>query len=122
MPRISLAFAFALSLLASAAAQEPACIYDSQAYSVNFQGCFKKVLLVCTGHNSWVASAGCADSGVPSGSPAPGLPDSFQGQLCNAGNYYSPLAEGCIASAYQQCQTNGQWTQPSPIDPASGCP
>ncbi len=105
----------------SAHAQEPACMYRSKAYSVGFSGCFQHVILECTDHNSWVQRGSCGANGIPDGLEVDGLPDSFDGQLCNAGGYYSPEGEGCIGGRYQQCQTSGQWAERSPVDGAA-CP
>ena len=88
---------------------EPACIYADQTYSIPFTGCFLRVRLTCTDHNVWQTHGTCGDTQVPNGSTAPGLPTSFVGQLCNAGGYYSPGAEGCIGGVYQVCKEDGQW-------------
>lgn len=101
-------------------AQEEACLYKDSAYSVRFIGCFLRVTLECMGHNQWVERGSCDSDTIPAGAPAQGLPGSFEGQLCNAGGYYSPEAEGCIARTYQQCQTTGQWAPRQPIEGA-GC-
>jgi hypothetical protein len=107
---------------APVARADEACLYASRAYSVGFEGCFRRVQLSCDAHDRWVVRGSCAGTGVPSGGAAvPGLPDSFQGELCISGDWYSPEAEGCFGSKYQKCLTSSQWAEVTPVTGHPGC-
>lgn len=108
--------------LSSAAHADEACLYGSRAYSVGFEGCFLQVQLSCDAHDRWTLRGSCGATGIPSGgTPLSGLPESFEGELCVAGDWYSPEAEGCIGGKYQKCLVGSQWTEVSPVSGHPGC-
>lgn len=108
--------------MAQPASAQEVCVYASKAYAKGFTGCFRHVALECSDFNDWREVGSCSGADVPGGNDAPGLPDSLAGVLCDAGGYFSPDSEGCIAGFYQRCESDGRWnTGFTPVEGAA-CP